>query len=133
TKIAGKDDAGTKIVGEEAADATKIVKEEGADASIIPREFGDAIEDQKALNHPDYDSTLDTSLLDAETKHICESHVPGLDIPWFFDEQLVKGKILTNKQKGEMADLLWTRFSPEAKIFYKDIAKACNHSRREMN
>uniref|UniRef100_A0A915JEM9 Uncharacterized protein n=1 Tax=Romanomermis culicivorax TaxID=13658 RepID=A0A915JEM9_ROMCU len=35
------------------------------------------------LNDPDYDSSLD-----AETKPICKLHVPGLDIPWFFDEQV---------------------------------------------
>uniref|UniRef100_A0A915IIL8 Uncharacterized protein n=1 Tax=Romanomermis culicivorax TaxID=13658 RepID=A0A915IIL8_ROMCU len=30
---------------------------------------------------------------------------------------VVEGKILTNKQKREMADLFWTRFLPEAKTF----------------
>uniref|UniRef100_A0A915KPF3 Uncharacterized protein n=1 Tax=Romanomermis culicivorax TaxID=13658 RepID=A0A915KPF3_ROMCU len=37
------------------------------------------------------------------------------------------GKILTNKQKQEMADLFSTSFSPEAKTFHKDIAEASNH------
>uniref|UniRef100_A0A915J9X8 Uncharacterized protein n=1 Tax=Romanomermis culicivorax TaxID=13658 RepID=A0A915J9X8_ROMCU len=31
-----------------------------------------------------------------------------------------------------MADLFWTCFSPEAKTFYKDIAKACNHAHLEV-
>uniref|UniRef100_A0A915JW76 Transposase n=1 Tax=Romanomermis culicivorax TaxID=13658 RepID=A0A915JW76_ROMCU len=75
TKIAGKDDAGTKIVGEEGYDATKIFEEEDrVDATKFAGESGDASEDQKAvsiqttfvndlfidyLNDPDYNSIED--------------------------------------------------------------------------
>uniref|UniRef100_A0A915HXM3 Uncharacterized protein n=1 Tax=Romanomermis culicivorax TaxID=13658 RepID=A0A915HXM3_ROMCU len=94
-----------KIIGEEGYDATKIVKEEeeGTDATKIAGELREASEDQKAvsaqmtfvnelfidyLNNPDYHSMSDRS--HAETKRICELHVPGLDIPWFFHEQVVE-------------------------------------------
>uniref|UniRef100_A0A915L563 Uncharacterized protein n=1 Tax=Romanomermis culicivorax TaxID=13658 RepID=A0A915L563_ROMCU len=49
TKIAGKGDDCTKIIGEEAHDATKII-EEGADATKMAGEGGDAIEDQKTVS-----------------------------------------------------------------------------------
>uniref|UniRef100_A0A915HL56 Uncharacterized protein n=1 Tax=Romanomermis culicivorax TaxID=13658 RepID=A0A915HL56_ROMCU len=42
-------------------------------------------------------------------------------------------KILTNKEKREIADLFWTCFSPEGKTFYRRIAKACNHLHREVD
>uniref|UniRef100_A0A915KUL4 Uncharacterized protein n=1 Tax=Romanomermis culicivorax TaxID=13658 RepID=A0A915KUL4_ROMCU len=35
-----------------------------------------------------YHSMLDTSSLDTETERIWELCVPGLDIPWFFEEQV---------------------------------------------
>uniref|UniRef100_A0A915IX37 Uncharacterized protein n=1 Tax=Romanomermis culicivorax TaxID=13658 RepID=A0A915IX37_ROMCU len=94
TKIAGKDDSTTKIAKEEFVDATKIlkeevavakkiIKEEGIDATKFAGEQSDACEDQKAVSvqtrfvnelfidcfkDPDYNSMLDTSSLDAETK-----------------------------------------------------------------
>uniref|UniRef100_A0A915JVS5 Uncharacterized protein n=1 Tax=Romanomermis culicivorax TaxID=13658 RepID=A0A915JVS5_ROMCU len=46
---------------------------------------------------------------------------------------VIAGKILTNKQKCQMADLFLTPFSPKAIFFYKDIAKACNHLSRELH
>uniref|UniRef100_A0A915HYI4 Variable large protein n=1 Tax=Romanomermis culicivorax TaxID=13658 RepID=A0A915HYI4_ROMCU len=99
TKIAGKDDAGTRIIGEEGydarkivkeevADATKIVKEEGVEATKFTGESGYASEDQKAVsiqtivvnelfmdyfNDPNHNSLSDTSLLDNKTKPINSS------------------------------------------------------------
>uniref|UniRef100_A0A915HN59 Uncharacterized protein n=1 Tax=Romanomermis culicivorax TaxID=13658 RepID=A0A915HN59_ROMCU len=144
-KIAEKGGSDTKIV-REGGYATKTV-EEGGDATKIIEEGGDATVDPKTvstqmmfvnelfidyLNDRDYDSSSDTSSLDAETKCICKLRVLELDIPWFFEEQVVKGKLLTHKQKWEMADLSWIHFSPKAKTFYKNIAKACNHLHCEV-
>uniref|UniRef100_A0A915HVN6 Uncharacterized protein n=1 Tax=Romanomermis culicivorax TaxID=13658 RepID=A0A915HVN6_ROMCU len=42
------------------------------------------------------------------------------------------GKILTDKQKQEMADLSLTNFSPEAKTYFKDIANSCDHLHPEV-
>uniref|UniRef100_A0A915JRT1 Uncharacterized protein n=1 Tax=Romanomermis culicivorax TaxID=13658 RepID=A0A915JRT1_ROMCU len=49
TKIAGKGDAGMKIIGEEGDDAMKII-EEGPDVTKIAGEAGDATEHQKAVS-----------------------------------------------------------------------------------